>query len=211
MLKRLVTILLMSFVSMSIVSAKGAISSTEQAADEMMKAYENVMKSGDMVKTLDFIYPKLFDISSKEQMKAMFEQSKSAAPEIISYSYSIKKPIKQYKDGFYTIALYNSVSKVDMSKTMPKEMKKEFNNPQKVKEFQEMMQKMAGNGNAKITFDEKNPFQMTMEQKNGKILLINENNSGWKMLDLSNKMGAMMASAIIPKDILKDKSIMDLK
>lgn len=207
MFKKFVMFMLVGLVSASVLNAKGAPASTVQAAEKMMKSYEEVMKKGEMVKTLDFVYPKIFEISPKAQMKTMYEQSKESQPKLISYKYTIKKPIKQYKDGFYTVAIYSSVSSADMSKSMPKEMKKEFEDPKKVKEFQNMMTKMLGNGGAKVTFDNKNPFLVTLEQKNGKMLLINEKNSGWKLLDLSNKMGAMFASQILPDDILKDKSV----
>jgi len=211
-MKQLTVKLLSAFVltaTATSVYADSPASHTNEKMDTQLKTilhdYKNVLLSGDLSKTLDYVYPKVFDTIPKEQLKKLlFQTGADHTPkaEIISLKQTPVLPVKKYAKGTYT--LVNYVMDIRMNMAQPgreKEMQKMLKNPKELADFHKFMKKMLSamlNKDSTIEF-EKNSFIANIHQKSSYIA-INAENKGYKIVELTAPMAGRLEK-ILPKEI----------
>jgi len=178
---------------------------------ESLRKYKEIQMSGDMSKTLDYIYPPIFTITSKEMLLKGFEIAKKSEkmPKIISFIQTIDLPLKSYSKGYYTTVPYTIEMSMDMTPPVDKENKKAFAkvenmlaNPKELnsyKAFTLNMLKMSMGKDAVI--DSKEGSLLVNIKKSSKYLAINEAGNGWKFVDVS-PLSISQIKSILPKTIV---------
>ena len=178
---------------------------TTTSLDSMLSEYKKVILSGDSVKALDFTFPAVFNTSSKEQLIQMIKQQESTGapkPKISNITQTATLPIKKYAKGEYTLVNYEMDMQMNLAQPgKEKEMEEMLKDPKELASFQKMMKGMLSASlgeDASIEF-EKNSFLANVHQKS-KYIAINEDNKGWKIVELSVATSSML-DKILPKEI----------
>ncbi len=200
-------LLIISFLILSF-SVNAKETSHEASLNSALDAYQKVQLDGDFEKSVDFIYTPMFKMTSKEDMikglKAVKESGMS--PKITKLEQKANFPVQKYSKGVYTTIPYTM--DLDMNFAPPSEdkektakMEEMLKDPKELAKFQSFMGEMLkmSMGEIKIKF-KKNSLQATIS-KSGSYLAINEENTGWKFLDLI-PASMNQVKDILPKEIL---------
>lgn len=197
------------------VFAKSTNNTDLAGLEKTFEEYKKATLNNNIEKTLDYIYPTVFKVQPKEVLLASFKKAKESGkmPKINSIDGVIKKPIKTYSKGKYTLIDYTIDLTMDLTPNVKKENKQEYakvqdmlNNPKKLASYQafilQMFQASMGK-DAKLKF-QKDSLKLNIIKKS-KMIAINENNSGWKFVELSPKTIDKLKS-LLPQDIVKNEA-----
>jgi len=179
-----------------------------------LKSYKEVQINGNLEKTIDYIYPPVFTITSKEMLLQGFKMAKDSGkmPKITKFSIENSKVLKSYSKGVYIILPYSVEMDMDLTPSTSKENKEAYakeqemlTDPKKVgayKEFTVNMLKMSmGQG---VEINSKKGSMMLNIKKSSNLLGIKENTSSWKFID-ADPMVLTQMKAIVPKDIVANE------
>lgn len=180
-----------------------------------LDAYKKIQVSGDLEKSIDYIYPPIFDKIPKEAMLASFKMAKESgmAPKASKLEQNPVFPVKKYAKGIYTTVPYTMATSMDMTppvsdKAKTAQLAEMQKNPEelaKFKAFMINMLKASMGNNADLKFQKDS---MVVDIKNaGTYLAINEDNAGWKFIDMSPMLVGQIKE-VLPKDILDSEKTM---
>jgi len=174
-------------------TAKDTSNDAVDSLNKALEAYKQATIENDIDTILSYMYPKLFELASREQMKAAIQQVRDSgmAPQITKFDTDIQLPLEEYSDGVFVITLADT--SMEMS---PLESATTEENESMVGLIQSHM----GNESDVRYDDEKNLFYIN---KIGKLIAINEASSGWKFVDYEQAVAAAATSTvqILPTDI----------
>ena len=200
------------------VSAPAAASSASSTnLETALAAYKKIQVDVDLEKSIDYVYPPIFTKIPKEAMLKSFQAQKASGmkPQNTKLEQKPVLPVKKYAKGEYTTVPYSMETSMDM--TPPKsdaaktaqmeEMKKKPEDLAKFKKFMLGMLKASLGPDSKAEF-QKDSFVIDVK-KTGTYLAINEDNAGWKFIDLSPMLIGQIKD-ILPKDIMEnEKALFD--
>jgi len=188
---------------------------------ETLEKYKQISMSGDMIGTIDYIYPPVFKLASKETLKEQFKMVKDAGkmPKVKEFNYSLENPIKTYKNGIYSIINYTMKMTMDIKPPVKKENKAEYakvqemlTNPEKLKAYKDFtikMLKMQMGDKSKISSDTQSTV-LNIE-KPSILIAINEKKDGWKFVEPVPAALAQL-KPLLPKEIVdNEKEIFNVK
>ena len=214
-----------SYILLSILILTNPLMSKENSAglsslNKSLDAYKAIQLSGDMKKSLDFIYPAVFKITSKEMLLQGFEMAEKSGkmPKVVSLEQKAEA-LKKYDNGVYALVPYTLKMQMDITPPVPKENTEEYakvqkmlKNPKEFKSFKSFTLKMLQlTMGADALIDSKEESTLINIQKSGKYLAINEKNAGWKFVDTAPASLAQL-KAVLPKDIVnKENAIFSVK
>ncbi|MCK5898711.1 MAG: hypothetical protein KAG06_06540 [Methylococcales bacterium] len=197
--------------SPEVVSSAAKVDDMTKNLNATLDAYGKILLSGEIEKSLDYAYPAIFKLTSKQKtfdsLVAMKNSGK--APKIVSLTQKADLPVKKYSKGIYTTVPFSMDMIMNITPPMPKadkkktaEIKAMMNNPKKLEEFKAFMIKMFKSqmGDDVVLTTEKGSKEINIK-KTGSYLALNEENKGWKFIDLA-PMTMKQAKEILPKDIM---------
>ena len=200
------------------VSAPATTASTSSTdIKTALEAYKKIQVDGDLEKSVDYVYPPIFTKIPKEMMLKSFESQKASGikPQDTKLEQNPVLPVKKYAKGEYTTVAYTMETSIDM--TPPKsdaartaQMEEIKKNPEEFAQFKKLMLDMlkASLGPRAETKFQKDSFVIEVK-KAGTYLAINEDNKGWKFIDLSPMLIGQIKD-VLPKDIMEnEKALFD--
>jgi len=130
------------------------------------------------------------------------ESSGAPKPKISNITQTATLPVKKYTKGEYTLVNYEMDIQMNLAQPgKEKEMEDMLKNAKELASFQNMMKGMLSASlgeDASIEF-EKDSFLANIHQKS-KYIAINEDNKGWKIVELSVATASML-DKILPKEV----------
>lgn len=184
----------------------------------VMETYKKLLIDGDIEKSVEFMYPAVFQEKPKKEVIAQLKEIAKAKEsfKILKIEAKPNLPVKNYDNGSYTTYLLHMEMKMNFAsppgadKEKLAEMNKVLKDPEKMKEFQEFMMKMlhmSMGKDADIQFEENSLIANIKQKVTG--LAINENNTGWKFVDFPLTMKEL--ENILPKEIFNnEKQILNM-
>jgi len=85
------------------------------ALESTLKSYKESMMDGNYAKAAELIYPKVFDIVSKEHILEKIQKRKSSQMIITQLQLTPRLPITTYSEGVYTLVDYEEQKVIDLS------------------------------------------------------------------------------------------------
>ncbi len=186
---------------------------TVKSLNTALDSYKRVLLSGKIEKSLDYAYPPVFNITPKKSILEELTSIKNStnSPQIIDVDQSAELPIKKYSKGFYTTINFTMDMVMDMTPILSE------NNPQEAEEIQAMLEspqelakfkrymrqmlKMSMGADTEVMF--KDESLVVSVKKQDSHLAINEDNKGWRFIDLS-PIPFEQAKGILPDEIIKE-------
>ena len=156
-----------------------------------LSEYTEATINNDVEKLVSFVYPKTFQIISKESMLKTLKKAHATGkiPSVKNIKHLTINPIKSYDKGFYSI-ITSSMTTVLNSPQVGNEAFEDY--------MLDMLQhKFASKGT--VTLDKKK-HQFNIQHKN-KTIALNENNS-WKFIGLK-KVKQYIKRGIFPKTLIE--------
>jgi len=192
-----------------------------KSLEETMKVYKKLQISGELEKTIDYVYPPVFTITPKQTLLESFKMIKESgkAPTINSFTETLRKPLKSYEKGFYTVVAYTMEMTMNIMPPVKKENKEEYakvqemlNNPEKLKSYKSFMLQMLKMQMGKdAVINSKEGSMLVNIEKKSTMIAINENKSGWTFVEPAPQMIEHLKK-ILPKEIVKnEKELFDVK
>ncbi|MCK5898710.1 MAG: hypothetical protein KAG06_06535 [Methylococcales bacterium] len=178
-----------------------------------LESYKRVLLSGEIEKSLDYAYPPIFNITSKESILQELASIKNRgkSPQIVDVIQSAELPIKLYSKGVYTTINFTMDMRMDMTPIISEDNPREaveiqamLQSPQELTKFKKyirQMLKMSMGAEAEISFQEAS--LVVSVKKQGSHLAINEDDNGWKFIDLS-PIPFEQAKGVLPDEIIKE-------
>ena len=182
--------------------------------EKMLEEYKKLQLEGNLEKTLDYIYPPVFTIMPKEQLRKSFKQAQEQGkmPKIIFLEQKISSPIKAFDKGIYLVVEYDMNMTMDATPTIPKDdleeadrINKMLNDPIEYARFRSFMINMLhmSMGASATIESEEDSLEFRIE-KPGHYFMIKEDGKDWKMLDIMPETGHQFKD-ILPKEIIKNE------
>lgn len=192
-----------------------------EGLEKTLKAYKQLNLDGDLIKTIDYVYPPVFEITPKEMLVKSAEMVKESGnlPKITAFEETVRKPLKSYDKGSYTLVDYTMNMTMNIVPPVKKENKEEYakvqemlNNPKKLASYKAFMMQMLKSSMGKGSEVKSEDGSKTIEiKKKSTIIAINENKSGWKFVEPAPAMIGKLKE-VLPKEIVSnEKEIFDVK
>ncbi len=189
MLIRLLTLIIFTFFVQ--VSYGQEVSEDDRALiDKMLAEYGAATIDADYGKLTDYIYPKLFDLASKEDMIEMLESSmktKDYSMDFISFKTDSVDSISTFSEGKFTQIHYTASFNIDYTEAASKQLK------QMIKAT---FQSMGGN----LTESEVENRHSVVWSKT--LIAIDDNTTdGWKIIEKKTGSQAAMLAILLPEEV----------
>lgn len=196
-------------------------SAIDTTLSEVLEAYKKIQLSGDLEKSLDYVYPPVFTVTPKEMLEQSFKMAKDSGkmPKVSAFSVENNQTPKKYIKGEYVLLPYSMEMMMDITPPVSKENKEEYakveamlKDPKQIEAYKQFtlgMLKMTMGKGAKIHSEEGS--LMIQIQKSSKLLAINEEKKGWKLIEADAQAIALVKS-VLPKEIVEnEKEIFSVK
>ena len=196
---------------------KSEVASLEKA----LEIYKQLNLDANLEKTIDYVYPPVFEITPKETLLKSFKMVKDSGrmPKINAFDGTMRKPLKSYAKGIYTIVNYTMSMEMNVIPAVKKENKAEYakvqemlKDPKKLESYKSFMVQMlkASMGKDAEVKSEKGSTVVDIK-KHSVMIAINENKSGWKFVEPAPAMIERLKK-VLPKEIVSnEKEIFDVK
>lgn len=229
-MKQLNNFLLLGFIALSLPACvNNGATISPQTALEISKAhnikslkvamdhFKQLQIEGHFKKSIDYIYPPVFEKIPKDKMIEGFDALKEGPfnPDILKFEQKANLPIKVYSRGIYTTIPYTIQSSIDMTppksdKARSAQLAKLQKNPKRLESFKSftiMMLKTLMGKKADIKF-QKDSMVIDIN-KSDTYLAINEDKLGWKFVDFSTQLLSQIKD-VLPQDIIEsEKALFD--
>ena len=192
-----------------------------ESLEKTLEIYKQLNLDADLEKTIDYVYPAVFEITPKETLLKSFKMVKDSGrmPKIKTFDGTARKPLKSYAKGIYTIVNYTMSMEMNVIPAVKKENKAEYakvqemlNDPKKLASYKSFMVQMlkASMGKDSEVKSEKGSTIVDIK-KHSTMIAINENKSGWKFVEPAPAMIERLKK-VLPKEIVSnEKEIFDVK
>jgi len=213
-------LLMLSFLLLS-TSVVAKENTSDASLTKALADYKEIQLSGELGKSLDYVYPPVFSVTPREMLEQSFKMAKEAGkmPTIIAFNVTNNQPLKKYAKGVYVILPYDMEMTMDLTPPVSKENKEEYAkveamlaDPKKVESYKAFtlnMLKMTMGKGAEVSSD--TGSLLVNIKKSSKLLAINEENSSWKFIEADPQAIAPVKSVIPQKIVENEKEIFSAK
>ena len=220
-MKKIFKYLLLSIVLFNTTAFAKNTTNDLASLEKTFKIYKQFNLDGDLEKTVEYVYPPVFTITPKETLLESYKIVKESGkmPKVNALNETIRKPLKSYSKGVYTLVEYTMDMTLDMMPPVKKDNKAEYakvqemlNNPEKLKSFKSFMSQMlkAQMGKDAVIEFEDNSMVSNIK-KTSTLIAINEAKDGWKFVEPAPQMIAQLKKVLPAEIIANEKKIFDVK
>jgi hypothetical protein len=160
-----------------------------QQIKKTLKAYFELLEKGEMKKSLDYLYPRFFEVVPRAQIEKSMDDARTKSilvrsPQLLSLSNIITVNKSNYALATYQFKLF--VKKAGADETA-------------LQNFASFFQQVYGKDN--VSIDKAN--QQLVIQAKGEMFVINDPAyAGWKVLE-KKKDSRMLLEKLLPQEVLK--------
>lgn len=220
-MKKIFKILLLTIMVFNTAAFAKDTKSGLESLEKTLKVYKQLNLDANLEKTIDYVYPPVFKITPKEQLLAGFKIAKESGkmPKINAFDATIRKPLKSYEKGTYTLIDYTMGMTMNMMPPVKKENKAEYakvqkmlNDPKELASYKSFMMQMLKTSMGKdAEIKSENDSMVVDIKKHSMMIAIDEDKSGWKFVEPTPAMIGTLKK-VLPKEIVtNEKKIFDVK
>ncbi|CAA6821541.1 MAG: Unknown protein [uncultured Sulfurovum sp.] len=189
--------------------------------EKTFKLYKQHNLEGNLEKTIDYLYPAIFELTPKKSLVESFKMIKEMGkmPKVNAINEKIRTPLKTYKQGSYTVIAYTTDMTMNIMPPVKKENKEEYekvqkmlNNPEELESYKSFMIQMLKTQMGKDAEISTKKESMIIEiSKASKIIAINENKSGWKFIEPEPLMLEHLKKLLPQEIVSNEKEIFEVE